>query len=57
MSDYMSDLCCRALLELLKQDIKPKDIMTQKAFEDAIVTVMALGNSTMLITLPSPSKH
>lgn len=39
-------LCCRALLELLKQDIKPRDIMTKKAFENAITVVMALGGST-----------
>lgn len=36
----------RALLELLKRDIKPRDIMTRKAFENAITTVMALGGST-----------
>lgn len=38
--------CCRALLELLKRDIKPLDIMTPKAFENGITTVMALGGST-----------
>ena len=37
---------CRALLELLKKDIKPRDIMTRKAFENAITVVMALGGST-----------
>ena len=37
---------CRALLELLKRDIKPRDIMTRKAFENAITIVMALGGST-----------
>ena len=36
----------RALLELLKQDIKPRDIMTKEAFENAITVVMALGGST-----------
>ena len=34
------------MLELLKRDIKPLDIMTPKAFENAITTVMALGGST-----------
>jgi len=34
------------MLELLKQDLKPRDIMTYKAFENALVTVMALGGST-----------
>ena len=36
----------RALLELLKHDIKPRDIMTKQAFENAITVVMALGGST-----------
>ncbi len=31
---------------LLEKDIKPRDIMTRKAFENAIVTVMVLGGST-----------
>lgn len=31
---------------LLEQDIKPRDIMTAKAFENAITTIMALGGST-----------
>ncbi|MDH3200892.1 MAG: dihydroxy-acid dehydratase [Myxococcales bacterium] len=31
---------------LLERDIKPRDIMTRNAFENAIVTVMALGGST-----------
>lgn len=36
----------RYILELLKKDLKPRDIMTYKAFENAIVTVMATGGST-----------
>ncbi|MDH3623106.1 MAG: dihydroxy-acid dehydratase [Myxococcales bacterium] len=35
-----------ALKLLLQKDIKPRDIMTRQAFENAIVTVMALGGST-----------
>ena len=31
---------------LLEQDIKPRDIMTRQAFENAMVMVMALGGST-----------
>ena len=31
---------------LLEKDIKPKDIMTREAFENAITVVMALGGST-----------
>ncbi|NND99309.1 MAG: dihydroxy-acid dehydratase [Pirellulaceae bacterium] len=43
------DECRRAgeaILELMKADIKPRDIMTRAAFENAMVTVMALGGST-----------
>jgi dihydroxy-acid dehydratase len=35
-----------AVRHLLEQDIKPRDIMTRAAFENAIVVVMALGGST-----------
>ncbi|MCC9076882.1 dihydroxy-acid dehydratase [Litorilinea aerophila] len=35
-----------ALLHLLEEDIKPKDILTRKAFENAITVVIALGGST-----------
>ncbi len=47
-SNKMDD-CFRAgqqVLELLKQDIKPSDIMTRKAFENSIRVVIALGGST-----------
>ena len=36
----------KKLLELIKKDIKPRDIMTKKAFENAITVVIALGGST-----------
>ncbi|HET7627248.1 MAG TPA: dihydroxy-acid dehydratase [Bacillales bacterium] len=36
----------QALLQLLENDLRPKDIMTKKAFENAITVVMALGGST-----------
>jgi dihydroxy-acid dehydratase len=35
-----------AIKNLLEQDIKPRDIMDRKAFENAMVIVMALGGST-----------
>ncbi|MCH4562181.1 dihydroxy-acid dehydratase [Halomonas sp. EGI 63088] len=35
-----------AVLELLERDIKPSDIMTREAFENAITVVIALGGST-----------
>lgn len=36
----------RQVLELLRQDIKPRDIMTREAFENAIRVVIALAGST-----------
>jgi len=35
-----------AVLQLLKNDIKPRDIMTKPAFENAITVIIALGGST-----------
>ena len=35
-----------AVLNLIRQDIKPLDIMTREAFENAIAVVIALGGST-----------
>jgi len=36
----------RAVVELVNKDIKPRDIMTREAFENAITVVIALGGST-----------
>ena len=36
----------KAIMNLLEKDIKPSDIMTRKAFENAITVVIALGGST-----------
>jgi len=38
-----------AVLKLLQKNIKPRDIMTRQAFENAITTCLALGGSTNLI--------
>ncbi|MFT5299572.1 MAG: dihydroxy-acid dehydratase [Mariniblastus sp.] len=35
-----------AILNLLEKDIKPRDIMTREAFENAMTVIMALGGST-----------
>jgi dihydroxy-acid dehydratase len=40
---YQAGFAIRKLLEL---DLKPRDIMTRKAFENAMTVVMALGGST-----------
>jgi dihydroxy-acid dehydratase len=36
----------RALLELVRRDIRPRQILTRAAFENAIAVVMAVGGST-----------
>lgn len=36
----------KTVLLLLEKDLKPRDIMTRKAFENAIALIMALGGST-----------
>ncbi len=48
-SDQKEDDCRRAgaaVMSLLRRDIKPLDILTRKAFENAIAMVIALGGST-----------
>ena len=49
LSDEKKQECLEAgkyMKILLEKDIKPRDIMTEKAFHNAIVTVMVLGGST-----------
>ena len=49
VSSSKTDDCTRAgeaVLNLLEEDIKPGDIMTRQAFENAITVVIALGGST-----------
>jgi dihydroxy-acid dehydratase len=41
-----SRLAGAAVVELLRRDIKPSDILSRNAFENAITTVIALGGST-----------
>src|SRR3989338_6868663 len=51
-SDEKKEDCFKAgeqIEELIRQNIRPRDILTKKAFENAIVTGMALGGSTNLI--------
>ena len=43
-----------AVMEMLKRDIRPRDIMTQEAFENALTVDMALGCSTnSMLHLPA----
>ena len=49
ISDAKKEDCRQAgavVLEMLKQGLRPLDIMTKKAFENAITVVVALGGST-----------
>lgn len=49
VSSYKKEECARvgtALLHLVENDIKPKDIVTQKSLENAIRLVAVLGGST-----------
>src|SRR5690606_32185074 len=39
----------RQVSKLLELDLKPRDIMTRQAFENAIMTCLALGGSTNII--------
>ncbi|GAA4328386.1 dihydroxy-acid dehydratase [Mucilaginibacter gynuensis] len=49
LSDEKKEECLaagKAIKLLLEKDIKPSDIMTRKAFENAMVVIMVLGGST-----------
>src|SRR5947207_4874132 len=50
----------KAIVNLLEKDLKPRDIMTRAAFENAMTIVMALGGSTNavlhLIAMARPVK-
>ncbi len=49
VSEQKADDCRRAaeaVMHLIREDIKPSDIMTREAFENAISVVIALGGST-----------
>ena len=39
----------RALMRLLEQDVRPRDIMTRQAFENAITVGVAMGGSTNIV--------
>jgi len=42
----MANLSGRRIVEMVWDDLKPRDILTQASFKNAIVTVLALGGST-----------
>ena len=45
----MAQLSGRRIVEMVKEDLKPSDILTRKAFENAIITNAAIGGSTNFI--------
>ncbi len=45
LNDY-ADASGRAVMAMLETRLRPRDIMTREAFENAVTTVMALGGST-----------
>ena len=42
----MADYCGRRIVDMVWEDLKPRDILTQKSFDNAIRVLMALGGST-----------
>ena len=45
----MASLSGRRIVEMVWQDLKPRDILTSESFDNAITTLMALGGSTNAI--------
>jgi len=42
----MATLCGKRAVEMVWEDLKPRDILTKESFDNAIVTLMAMGGST-----------
>jgi dihydroxy-acid dehydratase len=42
----VADLCGRRIVEMVWEDLKPTDLLSARAFEDAITVDMAIGGST-----------
>ena len=42
----MATLCGKRAVEMVWEDLKPRDILSAKSFDNAIVTLMAMGGST-----------
>jgi dihydroxy-acid dehydratase len=45
----MATACGRRIVEMVWEDLKPRDILTRESFENAITTDMAIGGSTNAI--------
>jgi dihydroxy-acid dehydratase len=44
---HMASQCGRRIVEMVWEDLKPRDVLTRASFENAIVTLMALGGRRM----------
>ncbi len=44
--ELSSEISARTLVKAIEKDIRPLDLMTRKAFENAIAVIMAVGGST-----------
>ena len=42
----LATACGRRIVEMVFEDLKPRDVLTTEAFENAVTTTMALGGST-----------
>ncbi|HUQ73981.1 MAG TPA: L-arabinonate dehydratase [Burkholderiales bacterium] len=42
----MATLCGKRAVEMVWEDLKPRDILSKESFDNAIVTLMAMGGST-----------
>ncbi len=45
----MASMCGRRIVEMIQEDLKPRDVLSRASFENALVTQMALGGSTNAI--------
>ena len=45
----MATACGRRIVEMIREDLKPRDVLTRASFENALVVQMALGGSTNAI--------
>lgn len=47
--ERLATACGRRIVEMVREDLKPRDFLTAASFDNAVTTVMALGGSTNAI--------
>ncbi len=50
----MAEACGRRIVEMVWEDLKPRDLLTPGSFDNAIAALMALGGSTNAIVVGGP---